>query len=108
MLLGWYIVNGSSRQKVVYQIFTNPLSIVSNDSELVCKINLTPDKRRKMNFEMRRANVLQQLAPNKVRPASDLRRDSFDAWKPLAHAASEEFCSLYQIISIISIAPKST
>ena len=61
-----------------------------------------------MNFELRRANVLQRLTPNKVGPAFDLRRDAFDAWELLAHAAGEELSSLYQIISIISIAPKST
>jgi hypothetical protein len=50
-----------------------------------------------MNFELRRANVLQRLTPNKVGPASDLRRDAFDAWELLAHAAGEELSSLYQL-----------
>jgi hypothetical protein len=80
-------------------------SFLSNDSELIRKINLTPDKRRKMNFKLRRDNVLQRLTPNKFGPASDLRRDAFDARELLAHAAGEELSSLYQIISIISIAP---
>jgi len=101
-------VQGKSSLLEIYPFLIFCPSFLSNDSELICKINLTLNKRRKMNFELRRANVLQRLTPNKVGPASDLRRDAFDAWELLAHAAGEELSSLYQIISIISITPKST